>query len=163
MGSHRLHLDLGVLGWFTSCQMERRKWSYIKKCCICRGRSISSHNLRSWTRTSQLNRRITKVSTSTIAMASWLPLHLRSMGFSFWIEFWIALRIQLNTPISTTAACWHSRWLGMHLGTMERSGCYGTAAWHTSVWKHWRTCWTSLPRLRRWPAIAIARAASRAS
>jgi len=70
MGSHCLHLDMGVLSWFTSCQMERRKRSYLKKRCIYRGCSISSHNLRSWTRTSKLNRWITTVSTSTITLAS---------------------------------------------------------------------------------------------
>jgi len=162
MGSHRLHQDMEVLGWFASCQMERRKRSYSKKWCICRGRSTSSHSLRSWTRTSKSNRWITTVSTSTIAMASWLPLHLRSMGYSFWIAFWIELRDRPNTPKSTTAACWHLRRLGMHLGTMQRSGYYGTAAWRTSVWRPWRSCRRS-PMLRRWPGSAIARAASSAN
>jgi len=160
MGSHRLHPDVEVLGWLASCQMERRKRSYFKKWCICRGRSISSHNLRSWTRTTKSNRWITTVSTSTIAMASWLPLHLRSMGSSFWIVFWNGNRP--NTPISTTAACWHLRRLGMHLGTMQRSGYYSTAAWHTSVWRLCRSCRRS-PMLRRWPGSAIARAASNAN
>jgi hypothetical protein len=41
------------------------------------------------------------------------------------------------------------RRLGMHLGTMQRSGCYGTAAWHTSVSRLWRSCRRSLPTLRR--------------
>jgi hypothetical protein len=68
-------------------------------------------------------------STSTIAMASGLPLHLRSRGYSFAIE----LRDRPNTPISMAAACWNLRRLGMHLGTMQRSGCYGAAAWHTSI------------------------------
>jgi len=127
-GVTSLHPDMGVLGWLASCQMEGRKRSYSKKWWICRSRSISSHSLRSWTRTSKLNLWITTVSTSTIAMASWLPLHLWSMGYSFWIE----LLNQPNTPLSTTAACWHLRPLGMHLGMMQRSGCYDTAAWHTS-------------------------------
>ena len=63
-------------------------------------------------------------------------------GYSFWIAFWIELRNRPNTPISTTstAACWHLIRLGMHLGTMQRSGCYGTAAWHTSVSKLSRSC-----------------------
>jgi len=135
MGSNQWHQELEVLGWLASCQMERWKWSYFKKWCICRDCSISSHNLRSWTTTSKSNRWTTTVSTSTIVMASWLRLHLRSMGSSFWIEFWIELRNRLNTPIltTTTAASWHLRQLGMHLGTMQRSGCYGTAAWHSSV------------------------------
>jgi len=164
MGSHRLHLDMEVLGWFVNYQMERRKQSYFKKWCICRDRSISSPSLRSWTRTSKSNRWITTVSMSTIAMASWLPLHVRSMGYSFWITFWIDLRDWPNTPISTmTAACWHLRQLGMHLGMMQRSGCYGTAAWHTSVSRLWRSCQRSLPTLRRWPRSAIARAASSAN
>jgi hypothetical protein len=32
-----------------------------------------------------------------------------------------------------TAACWHLRRLDMHLGTMQRSGCYFTAACHILV------------------------------
>jgi len=131
MGSHRFHLDMGVLVLFASYQMKRRKQSYSKKWCICRGRSISSHSLRSCIRTSKSNRWITTVSTSTITMTSKLPLHLSSMGFAFWSEFWIGNRP--NTQILMTAACWHLRWLGMHLSTMHRSGCYGTAAWHISV------------------------------
>jgi len=163
MGSDRLHQDMEVLGWFVNYQMERRKRSYSKKWCICQGRSISSHNLRSLTKTSKSNRWITTVSTSTIAMASWLPLHLRLMGYSFWIAFWIELRDRPNTPISTTAACWHLSQLGMHLGTMQRSGCYGTAAWRTSVSRLWRSCRRSLPTLRQWPGSVIARVASNAN
>jgi len=159
MGSHRLHLDVEVLGWFASSQMERRKRSYFKKSCICQDHSILSHKLRSWTMTSKSNRWITTVSTSTIVMVSWLPLHLRSMGASFWIKFWIALWNWPNIPISTTAARWHLRRLGIHLATMQRSGCYGTTAWHTSVQRPWRSCRQS-PTLRRWPESVIARAAS---
>jgi len=80
MGSHPLHPNMEVVGWFASCQMEVRKRSYFKKWGICRDGSISSHNLRSWTTTSKSNWWIATVSTSAIALASWLPLHLRSMG-----------------------------------------------------------------------------------
>ena len=158
MGSHRLHQDMEVLGWLASCQMERRKQSYSNKWCICRGCFTSSHSLKSWPRMLKLNRWITTVSTSTIAMASWLPMHLRSMGYSFWIE----LRNRSNTPISKTVAYWHLKRLGMHLGMMQRRGCYGTAAWHMSVERPWWSCGRS-PTLRRWPGSAIARAASGAN
>jgi len=158
MGSHRLHPDMEVLDWFVNYQMERRKRSYPKRWCICRGRSIWSHNLTSWAGTSKLNRCITTVSTSTIVIASWLPLHLRSMGDSFWIE----LRNWPNTLISTAAACWHLRRPRMHLPTMQRSGCYGTAACHTSVWKPRGSC-GQWPTLRRWPESVIASVASSAN
>jgi len=81
MGSHRLHPDMEVLGWLASCQMERRKWSYFKKWCICWDPSTSSHNLRSWARTSKSNRWISTVTTSKMARASWLQLQLRSRGY----------------------------------------------------------------------------------
>jgi len=158
MGSHHFHPDMRVLGWFASCQMERRKRYYFKKWCMCRDRSMSSHSLGSWTRTSKLNWSISTASTSTIAIASWLPLLLRSMGNSFWIK----LQNRPNTPISTTASCWHLWWLGMHPGTMQRSGWYSTAAGHTSVSRLGRSCQRS-PMLRDWPASAIARVASNAN
>jgi len=129
MESHRWLQDVEVLGWFASCQMERRIQSYFKTCCICQGCSITSHSVRSWTRMSKSNLWITAVSTSAIAMASRLPQHLRSMGYLFWNELWN----RPNTPTSTRAACWHLWQLGVHLGMMQRSGCYGTAPWHTSV------------------------------
>jgi len=133
MWSPHLHPDMDVLGWVARCLMEWRKQSYYMKWCNCRDHSISSHSLRSWTRTSESNQWLTIVSTSAIAMASWLPLHHRLMGYLFWIE----LRNRLNTPSLTTVACWHWRPLGMHLGTMKRSGCHGTAAWHRSASRVW--------------------------
>ena len=154
----------GNVRWIDSCQVERLKLSYFKKWCICQDRSISSHSLRSWIRMSKSNRWITTVSTSTIAMASWLPRHLRLMGYSFWIAFCIKLRNEANTPPSKiTAACWHLRRLGMDLGTMLRSGRYGTASWHTSVWGTGRSRRSSLPALQIWPGSVIARAASSAN
>jgi len=158
---HRLHPYTGVLGWFPSCQMERRKWSYFKKWGIGQDRSTSSHSFRSWTRTSKWNWWITMVSTSTSAMSRWLPLHFRSMGSAFWIEFWI--ENQPNTPTSTLAACWHLRQLGMHLGTMQRTGYHCNAAWHMSVWKLGWPCRRSLPMLQKWPGSAIATVAPSAS
>jgi len=164
MGSHRLHPVMQWLGRIASCQMERRKRSYFKKWCICQDHSISSHGLRWWTRMIKSNWWITMVSTSTISLVSWLPLHLRSMGDSFWSGFWIELRNGLNTPISTTtAACWHLSRLRMHLGMMQRSGCYRTTAWHTSVWRLRRSCWGSSAKLQLWLGSAIARAESSAN
>jgi len=160
MGSHHFHPDMEVLGWFASWLMDWWKWSYFKKWYICQDCSISSHSLRSWTRTSKSNQWVTTVSSATIAMASWLALHLRLMGSSFWIQLWIGNRP--NTPISITASCWHVRQLGMHLRTMRRTGWYGTTAWHTSVSKRCRYCWRSLI-LRRWPESGIARVATSAS
>jgi len=162
MASHHFHPDMGVLGWFAGCQMERGKRSYSKMWCNCRDHSISSHNLRSWTRMSKWNRWITTVSTSTIGMANWLPLHLRSMGYMFWIAFWIGLWKQPNTPISMWAAYWNLRQLHMHLDTIQRSGVYGTASWHKSVSRMWRSCGRS-PMLREWLGSVIATAASQAN
>jgi len=69
LGSHHLHPDMELLGWFANCQMERQKWSYFKKWCICQDCSISSYCLRSWTRMSKWNRWITTVSTYTTAIS----------------------------------------------------------------------------------------------
>jgi len=158
MGSHRLHLDMEVLGWLASCQMERWKRSYFKKRFIWWDCSTSSHSLRSWTRMSKSNQWITTVPTSTMPKASWLPLHLRSMGDSVWIELWS----WPNWPISMIAACWHLWHLGMHLGFMQRCRCYGTAAWHMSVSKSWRSCqWSRM--LQDWLESGIATVASSAS
>jgi len=158
MGSHPLHPDMEVLGWLVNCQIEWRKQSYFKKWCICEDCSTSSHSLRSCTGMSKSNRWTTAVSTSTIAMANWLPLHLRSMGYVLWIRLWN----RPNTLISPmTAACWHFRRLRMHLSMMQRRGCYGTTAWHTSVSKRWRSCRWS-PMLREWLGSAIERVASSA-
>ena len=140
MASYHLHPDMAVLGWFINSQMERLKQLYFKKWCMCWDCSISSHSVRSWTKTSKSKQWITMVWTSTIAMASRLPLHLTLMGYSCWMEHWIRLQNRLNTPISTmTAACWHLRPLGMHLGTIQSSWWYGTAACHKLVWKFWRS------------------------
>jgi len=138
--------------------MEWRNQSYFKKWCNWWDHSIPSHSLKSLTRTSESNQWLTTVSTTAITMASWLPLHLRWMGYSFWIE----LQNRLNTPSSTTAACWYWGRLAMHLTTMQRSGCDGNAAWYISASRLW---WTSRgsPILREWPRCAFARLASNAN
>jgi len=101
---------------------------------------------------------MTTVSTSTIVMPGWLLFHIRSISYSLWI----GVRNRPNTPISTTASCWHLWRLGMHLGTMHRSGCYGTAAWDMSVSRLWRS-WRQSPMLPEWPASEIASVASNAN
>jgi len=130
---------------------------------ICRNRSISSHSFRSWIRICKSNRKITTVSTSKIVMPIWLSLHLSSRGYEYWTAFCIKPRNRPNTLISTTIApCWHLWRMGMHLGTMQRSRCHGSSAWHTSVWWLWRSCGKSLPMLCRWLPSAIASTASSA-
>jgi len=95
-------------------------------------------------------------------MAYWLPLHLRSMGYSFWIEFWIEFQNRINPSISAmTAAWWHLWQLGMQLSTMQWSGIYGTPESHALVPKIRRASRASrIPR--EWPASTIARVASNA-
>jgi len=150
-----------VLGWFSCCQMERQKWSYFNRWCISQDFPASSHSVRSWTGTSKSNRWITMVSTSAIAMATCLPLHLRSMGSLFWIEFWI--RNRPDSPTSTAAARWHPTRLGMHLCIMQKSGCFGTAAWHTLFSRICRSWQRLFPTLRESPGSAMAKVASSAS
>jgi hypothetical protein len=56
---------------------------------------------------------------------------------------------RLNTPrLTTTAACWHLRRRRIHSSTMQRSGCFGTAAWHTWASRLWRSCPRSLLTLQ---------------
>jgi len=157
MESYCLHQNMEVLGWFGSCQMERRKWSSSKKWCICCHRSTLSHSLSSPTTMSQSNRWITTVSISKITVSNRFPLHLRLITYIFEIAFWNKLWNHTNTPTSaTTTAAWQHFWrLGMHLGAMQRSGCHGMTAWPTLLWRRWTSCWKSMPTLRRWLGSAI--------
>jgi len=158
--SHYLHPDMEVLGWFVTYQLERWTWSYSRMWCICQRHSISSHHVRTWGRMTESNGWISTISTSTISIASRLPLCLRSTCYSFCIVFWIELSNWLYSLISaTTAACWHLRWLGIHLGTTVRSGCYGITSCHTSVSKLSQSYGRLLLTLPRSPEGAIARAA----